>query len=269
MKFKLHGMVFSLLFALGLVFSFSIEAGGSHGDGQGKKAEDVDPGSQGQMEMFLAHIVDYYDDVYDENVDADFQSQSRAVAIYSRQIRQPGPYHHEDTYSITINPQTMRVVNHAKYPGLLGYSVNLDAENSAVAGALKTLLDNEMADCKKYGQNDERVACATRLKPLVGPAAMIVGIHHAEDDAAFEPPDCRSLGFELETSAEDVYTSTPAEAEDNLKAYVKDIIGVTRKAMQDVTTAVITEDEGALFQRVLGGDPDASSTFKIKVIIPS
>ena len=56
MKFKLHGMVFCLLFALGLVFLFSIGACGSDGDDQGIKAEDVEPGNREQMKKFLGHI---------------------------------------------------------------------------------------------------------------------------------------------------------------------------------------------------------------------
>ena len=46
MKFKLNGVVFSLLFALGLVFSFGMEAQAGHGDGTGITAEQVaaDPG---------------------------------------------------------------------------------------------------------------------------------------------------------------------------------------------------------------------------------
>ena len=242
MKFKLRGVVFSLLFALGLVFSFSIEAGGSHGDGTGIAAGDVDPGNQEQMEMFLDYIVDYHNDVNTENLGGDANSRSRALTIFARDMRRSETYHHEDVYGIIINHRTNFVVNHAKYPGLLGYKFNPDVGNSDVADALKDLLDESvvgMTNCERYGQNDDRVACATRIESLIGDAVVIVGIHHAEDDAPFEAPDCPGFGFELQTSAEDVYAD-PTEA--NLEAYVKGVIGVTQKGMQDVTTAVVSEN---------------------------
>ena len=225
------------LLGCGLVFSLSIEALGSHGNGQGIKAEDVDPGDEPEMRMFLDHVVNYYNQVYAENTEGNVNSRSRALTIYARQLRQLGTYHHDDIYGIIINIQTMGVANHAKHPGLLGYKFNPD-----VAGALKALLDDSslgMTNCERYGQNDGRVACATRIVSLIGQVAVIVGIHHTEDDAPFELPDCPALGFELETSAEDVYDDP---TEDNLKAYVKGVIGVTQKEMQDVTGVVIREN---------------------------
>ena len=41
MKFRIHGMVLSLFFALGLVFSFGMEASASHGS-EGIAAGDVE-----------------------------------------------------------------------------------------------------------------------------------------------------------------------------------------------------------------------------------
>ena len=263
MKFKLNGVVFSLLFALGLVFSFSIEAVGSHGDGQGVEAEDVDPGNQGQMEMFLDHIAGYHNQVNTESLGGDVNSRARAVTRFARDVRRSETYHHEDVYSIIINSQTNLVVNHAKYPELLGYGFNPDAQNSDVAGALKALLDNSglggMPHCERYGQNDERVACATRIDTLIGQSTIVVGLHHTEDDGLFRPPDCPGFGFELETSAEEVY-SNPTEA--NLQAYVQGVIGVTQKGMQDITTGVINDDP-AEFQQLLTlfvTDPSAPET---------
>ena len=262
MKFKLHGMVFSLLFALGLVFSFSIWGCGNGGDSQSTTAEDValDPTNEQKVRDFLDHIVAFYKEGF-ENVGSDANSQHKALAIFGRQVRQPGPYHHGDVYIITINQQ-MRVVNHPKHPGLLGYGFNPDAGDSDVAGALKDLLDNsalEMTNCARYGgdNNDERVACATKIDSLLGQKTMVVGLHHAEDDGLFGPPDCPALGFELETSAEDVYNNgNPTE--DDLKAYVKNVIGVTQKGMQDVTTEVILADLPAFLEILTrsAADPD-------------
>ena len=47
MKFRIHGMVLSLFFALGLVFSFGMEASASHGS-EGIAAGDVDPTSEAE-----------------------------------------------------------------------------------------------------------------------------------------------------------------------------------------------------------------------------
>ena len=48
MKFKPHGIILSLFLALGLVFSFSIEAPGSHGGGSAITADQVNPGDHEQ-----------------------------------------------------------------------------------------------------------------------------------------------------------------------------------------------------------------------------
>ena len=59
MKFRIHGMVLSLFFALGLVFSFGMEASASHGS-EGIAAGDVDPTSKGPsysyVEALLTHM---------------------------------------------------------------------------------------------------------------------------------------------------------------------------------------------------------------------
>ncbi len=263
MKFKLHGVVFSLLFALGLVFSFGIEADGSHGDGEGIKAEDVNPGNQKQMEMFLDHIVDHYNvDVRNKDFGGDANRRARALTLYARDMRRSETYNHEDVYGIIVNYQTKFVMNHAKYPGLLAYEFDPDAQNSDVAGVLKALLDNSalgMTNCERYGQNDERVACAARVEPQV---VVVVGLHHAEGDDLFVPPDCRSFGFELQTSAEDVFAD-PTEA--NLKAYVKGVIGVTQKGIQDDTTAIINEDPSAALKALT--DPAARTAFNKKLTL--
>ncbi len=59
MKFKTYGMILSLFFALGLVFSFGVEAYGSNGDSTGTTAEDVaaDPGNEEKMRSFVERIV--------------------------------------------------------------------------------------------------------------------------------------------------------------------------------------------------------------------
>ena len=103
MKFRMYGMVLSLFFALGLVFSFSFEAFGSHPGGQGIAAGDVDPTSKADVEALLTHIVDYYNDVNDQNAGDDL-ALSRAIVIYGRQIRMDGGASKDgDVYSMGIN----------------------------------------------------------------------------------------------------------------------------------------------------------------------
>ena len=244
MKFKLRGMVFHLLFALGLAFSFSIGGCGSHEDGgTGRTAETVDRGDQKQMEEFLDHILDYFEKLNTENMEADANTRQRALTILARDIRKSEAYHHDEVYGIMISTETKLVFNHARHPGLFGYTFNPDAGNSDVAGTLDALLNSSgTRNCQRYGQNDARVACAARIESGLGKGiTVVVGLHHTEDDAAFEPPNCDALGFTLDTSAEDVYN---APTEDNIKAYVKGIIDVTQKTMQSVVTDIINT-EGA------------------------
>ncbi len=64
MKFRTHGMVLGLFFALGLVFSFGIEASATHdGDDARITADEVNPTDRADVEAFLDHIIDYYDQV--------------------------------------------------------------------------------------------------------------------------------------------------------------------------------------------------------------
>ena len=67
MRFRIYGIVLSLFFALGLVFSFGIEVGASHGGGTGIAAGAVDPTSEMEVKAFLDHIIAYYGQVVAEN----------------------------------------------------------------------------------------------------------------------------------------------------------------------------------------------------------
>ena len=272
MKFKLRGMVFSLLFALGLVFSFSFEAGASHGgDVPDMAAKDVNPANESQMRAFLAHLTDYSNQLYRESLDKDANTQIRVLTILARELRRPGPYNHGDVYTVSINSRTQLILNHARHPELLAYKFNPDTGDSNVAGVLKSLIENASLDeivCENYQYGgQERVACAIKGdSSVVGQATTIAGIHHTADDAPFEAPDCAGLGFTLETTAKHVYDDP---TEDNLKAYVKDIIRVTKKEMQDLLTAIINEDPGIL-QKLLAaltGDGNVSSNSEVRALI--
>ena len=252
MKFKTYGMLLSLFFALGLVFSLSInDASGNH-DG----ADKVDPGNEQEMTGLLEHVVDYYNQVRNEYKD-DRAELIRQLTIFARNIRRDsadgGFYKHDDIYIIDVNDLDI-VTNHAGHPKkLIGHKIDRDAEGSEVLETLKSLLDDTGLGvdnppvCRRY-ENDERVACAAKVKSdLTVDVTNIIGLRHAEDDSAFSPPDCS--GFELDTTAKNVYEE-PTDA--NLEAYVKGII----KAFQG-DVARITREE---FEKGTDGLEDRITT---------
>ena len=176
MKFRTYGMVLSLLFALGLVFSFgTIDAYGAHGDGSGKRADAVTPTSEDDVEAFLDHIVEYYNQEYDKarmssQDPAEVQIEvTRALIVYARDIRRNnGVYNHsgDDTnnmYSFGINEGGI-VTNHSAYPYLLGRVFDSSATGE-VASTIQTLIDRSDIDskeCVTYG-SENRVACAEKV----------------------------------------------------------------------------------------------------------
>ena len=238
MKFKTYGMVLSLFFALGLVFSFGIEASADHGSA-GIAAGDVDPTVKAEVEAFLDHIIDYYDQVVAENA-GDAAALNRGVTIYGRDIRREGSYKNSATnmYSMGINERGI-ITNHARYPNLFGYVLDSGASGSAVASTIQALIDDSgvgMTACQEDYDGQGRVACATKVESPTGDVTVIAGLHHAEDDSAFSLPDCAE--FTLATNAEAVFDD-PSDA--NLEAYVKGIIGVSQQLIADITASVLSD----------------------------
>ena len=237
MKFRIYGMVLSLFFALGLVFSFGIEASaheGNHSDGQGITADRVDPAIEDNVKALLSHIIDYYNQEYRAHPD-DQDARTRAVVIFGRQIRidseDGGLYKDGDVYSMAVNESDI-VTNHSGHPSRFGYEFVSDAPDSAIAGTLKTLTDRSTLDgdpvCEPYGQ---RWACATKVQSDLGPITVIAGLDHAEDDSAFMLPDCSD--FMLDTTAQDVYES---QSDTDLEA-LKSAIGVVQQQVKTATDA--------------------------------
>ena len=243
MKFRVYGMVLSLFFALGLVFSFSIEASARHdGDNTRITAADVDPTSEAEVKAFLDHIIDYYDQVVAKNAH-DPDALTREAVIFGRHIRQEGLYKYSKDnmpymYSMGIRENGI-VSNHAGYPNLFGYKFNSGAQDSEVASTLQTLITNSdvgTSDCQPYGDQG-RVACAEKVESDAGKVTVIAGLHHAENDSAFRlPPDCAE--FTLRTNAETVFDDP---SDDNLKNYVKSIIEVVQQLVADATNAQFQE----------------------------
>lgn len=233
-------MILILLFALGLVFSFGIETSANHGS-TGIAAEDVDPTDEAEVEDFLDHIIDYYDQVVAENK-MDSDALTREVVIYGRALRQEGDYKNSENkmYSIGINERGF-VTNHAEYPSRFGYELVSDAAGSAVGRTIQALIDGSgvgSTECSMYG-NQGRYACATKVESTSGEVTVIAGLHHEENDPAFEEPDCSD--FTLDTTAEAV-SEDPSDA--NLVAYVKSIIEVAQEQMAEATGAQLIEQFG-------------------------
>ena len=237
MKFRTYGIILSLFFALGLVFSLGIEAPANHGDGT-ITAQEVagDPGNEQKMKDFVGRIVDYYNHVRADNTD-DQAALIRELTIFARDIRREGIYRHDDIYAIGVTDNNV-ITNHARYPELIGYRINRDA-GTPLANTFKALLDNSAVgdtNCENYGQDQDRVACAAKVvSDLTVDVTTIAGLHHEADsdslDAAFEKPDCS--GLELTTTAKQVFDD-PTNA-NLLKAYVKDVIRVVQEDVGNIT----------------------------------
>lgn len=248
MKLKTYGVILSLFFALGLVFSFGVEAYGSNGDSTGTTAEDVaaDPGNEEKMRSFVERIANRYNEIRVPligNLEENRAALVRQLTIFARDLRRDsadgGIYKHGDIYQIGINEDGI-VTNHAGHHGLIGYRINLDASDSAVAETLKVLLDPDIeaddpAVCQLY-ENNERVACASKVvSDFTSDVTNIVGLRHEAGDSAFDEPDCS--GLELGTTAKNVYDDP---TDDNLEAYVKGII----EAIQEDIASISLEEAG-------------------------
>lgn len=247
MKFRTYGMI--LFFALGLVFSFTIEASASHDDGQSRTAADVEPGNEQQMKELINHIVVHYNQIRDPFVGDDFEKKRielyKKLTIFAREIRrEDGDYRHGEVYAMEITDNLV-ITNHARYPELISYKINPNA-GTPLADTFKALLGNSAAgatNCEDYGESNERVVCAKKVESgLVSEnLTIIAGLHHEEDlnnlDAVFKEPDCS--GLTLETTAENVFED-PSNA--NLVAFVKDVI----ETIQEDVGKLAVEEIGKL-----------------------
>jgi len=232
MKFKVQGVLLSLLFASGLCFLLNTEASGI-------TAQEVRPSSEDDMREFLSKIVSYYDDgQIVERSREDFGKNVIAYSVFRRQTRVEGPYKHGDLYSIGIN-ENGYITNHSAYPESFGYKFKPDASNSEVADTIGALINNSSVDttaCEKYGSED-RIACATKRITPFGKVTIIAGLLHKKDDPAIALPSC-SENFNLQTKAVDVYNNPN---EENLTAYVKDVIKASQQVLRDIVEELISQ----------------------------
>ena len=246
MKFRTYGMVLSLFFALVLVFSFSIEASGSHdGPNSGITADEVNPTVKGDVQNFLTHIVEYYNGIRDQfDPVADRAELVRELTIFARDIRREGDYKHGNFYTIGITDNNV-VTNHAGHPELIGHTFDPNAANSAIASTLKALLDKAASsgiggtpECEENYDGQGSVACAAKVKSdYTVDVTNIAGLIHDATDPAFVPPDCEDL--ELATTAAEVETD-----ETKLEDYVKSVIDAVQKDVAKINVDTTIEVAG-------------------------
>lgn len=248
MKFRTYGMILSVLFALGLVFSFGVEASASH-DGTDITAADVTLTSEDDVKAFLDHIIDYYNQSYRPDMD-DLETQNTKLVKYGRAIREDSGVYFASSnnmYSMGINENGI-VTNHPRYPEKYGYEFVPDASGSAVASTIQTLIDGSdvvSTECEMYGDQG-RVACATKVESPSGRVTVIAGLHHAENDSAFEFPDCTDLPASNYISAMDV------NDKESLKNYVEGSISIAQELLTNIGGQLFRE-HGRLFTAVIGG----------------
>ena len=246
MKFRIHGMVLSLFFALGLVFSFSIEASaheGNHND-PAINAEMVVAESRTEVEAFLTHISNHLNEIGQSS--SDLNEVSRNLVIFAREAREEGIWNDKDDMYVIGVFDNGYITNHGLHTNLYGHRFDLSSP-----GTIKNLFDNATTTapyCEQY--NGTKWACAIKGDTAGGTVTSIVGYNHASSDAL--PPDCSKLrpltpGF----TAVDVNAS---QDKDDLKQYVKDII----ETSVDLLTRIGTE---AFMEGISPLDPTMRAEF--------
>ena len=246
MRFRAYGIVLGLFFALGLVFSFGVDAFADHGDGTGIKAMDVTATDEAQVEAFLDHIIGFYNENY---VPSDsLEQQTAKLTTYGRLIREEGIYNNSENgmYSMGISEREI-VTNHGGHPGLYGYRFVEMAQDSEVASTIQKLItdsDINLNTCDTYG-DEGRVACATKVDSPSGIVTVIAGLNHEEDDSAFVPPDCTNFSS-IDTPATDVTDK------ESLKKYVESVIALASELTLSVGAELFRE-HSELFGKVVAG----------------
>lgn len=245
MKSRVYGMALSLFFALGLVFSFGIDASshdGSHSN-QPVNAADVEIGDEAQVQAFLTHMSTHLKEIVDTY--SDTNEQSRHLLLFTRETREEGIWNDgDDMYVIGINEKGT-ITNHAGYPGLYGHSFDI------ASGTLKELFEatEDSPACANYTYDGEdRVACAIKTETVGGTVATVVGYHHDERDAM--DPVCTDLTLSTE--------ATEVESEDNLRDYVQSVISTSKTLLTSIGTKVAGENPN-LLPGALAGDPEATA----------
>ncbi|MCY3826277.1 MAG: hypothetical protein OXG10_02690 [Candidatus Dadabacteria bacterium] len=260
MKFRIYGIVLSLFFALGLVFSFSVDPSAGH-DGTGIAAEDVIPTDEASVKAFLNHIIAFYNQSYIPSDST--EEQGRKVTVYGRQIREEGVYRNSENgmYSMGISERGI-VTNHAGHHRLYGYKFDSGASGSAVASTIQALIKgltniDTPPRCEEYNtQNTQgRWACATKVDSPSGVVTVIAGLDHAENESAFVRPDCTSLNSLAEQNPN--YTSAmEVNDKESLRKYVESVIDLGSKLVGQVGLELFRE-HSELFSKIAGGKATA------------
>ena len=263
MKFKIHEMFLSLFFALGLCFSFSIQASAhpyERSDGhiyehppgvEDVTAEDVENAAAADKEQytkdFLLHAATHLNLINeDTNLDEEnAQEKSREVVIFARNSREPGVFNHGETYIIGITERGA-ITNHGLYQHLYG-SRYVDIIDEVETAPVKVLRDdaghlssNDDPTCVDYTYDgQDRVACAIKQDTPAGfVITTVAGFHHAEGD--LRRPDCPT--FTGSVTAEQVEKADPSMKKNLLRDFVKGVIKAYEAVQLEVGAAVFTED---------------------------
>ena len=228
MKFRIHGMVLSLFFALGLVFSFGIGAFAHESDHHSDPAVNaamVNAESKMEVKDFLTHISNHLNDI-GQNYTG-FEA-SRKLVEFAREAREEGIWNDKDDMYVIGVYDNGHITNHGLHTGLYGHRFDLSSE-----GTIKNLVDNATTTdsyCEQY--NGTKWACAIKGDTDGGTVTSIVGYNHAASDAL--PPVCSKL-LGLDTTAEEVID------EETLKQYVKDIIATSVDLLTRIGTEAFVE----------------------------
>ena len=239
MKFRIYGMVLSLFFALGLVFSFSIEAssheyGGYTHSVNTREASQVSPNDATQMEEFLRHSI-----MHLEWINSNFtgQEKQKEEIKFARELRASGVWinNQNSVYQIGLNKHGT-ITNHPVYPGLYGWSVGENPTDSLLS---QLTAAGEKPVCVSYTDHTstDRTACAMEYESSSGPVVGIAGFHHKETDSRIMPPDC--TGLNITPTAKEVYESQDQEAD--LELFVKAAIAKFKEVNQRISEEALVD----------------------------
>ena len=224
-------MVLSLFFALGLVFSFGINASAHEGnhDDQAIAAEMVDVEDRAQVEAFLTHMSSHLNESAQSSTDPN--EASRNLIIFAREARGQGILNDKDDMYVIGVYDNGYITNHGLHADLYGYSFDISSP-----GTVKNLLDNATtttSHCEQY--NGSKWACAIKGVTAGGTVTTIVGYNHSRNDA--QPPDCSKL-LPLTTTATTVNAS---QDRDDLEKYVKGILATSIDLITRIGTEAFAE----------------------------
>ncbi len=260
MKIKMHGILLSLFFALGVSFLSGTEASAheyrdySHSPDLDIDVENVGVGDEVSIEKMARHLAKHIALVQEDST-LSRSEQARELVILGQRARETGAFNNGEVYSILVNPEGY-IVNHGLYPDLhfKKYFPSFEFTNGdgMTTITMKALLDSEEPACVDYHYDGEdRMVCAMSVDIFSagGRTINVVGLHHARDDYNLierDNPNCNDPLFSLAVTAKQVNDEQdPQEKEESLVQYVK-AVAAGLKARQDRIALQLLRDEPRL-----------------------